>query len=194
MDIINDQPLTKKQRRLLRRQQQKEDNLLLTRRKKIKKTVFILLPIVLLAGGVIFSLLNYSPSKPEETQGTPKIEIVEKEYDAGTISMADKVVKHTFEIKNTGYGDLRIDSIWTSCHCTTAKLKVGDKTSLEFGMDRHSTSQKIAPGQTGFLEVTFDPAFHGPQGTGSVVRAVYLSTDDPQNKKVEVRLVANVIQ
>lgn len=55
-------------------------------------------------------------------------------------------------------------------------------------------SQKIAPGETGQLEVIFDPAFHGSQGTGQVVRAVYLSTNDPENKKAEVRLLANVIK
>ncbi|MFH1407494.1 MAG: DUF1573 domain-containing protein, partial [Patescibacteria group bacterium] len=101
---------------MLKKQQQEQERLLLARRKKIKKAVFIFLPIVLIVGGIVFALLNNSP---QENQGNPKIEIVEKEYDAGTISMADKVVKHTFEIKNTGYGDLRIDSIWTSCHCTT---------------------------------------------------------------------------
>jgi len=61
-------------------------------------------------------------------------------------------------------------------------------------MNKRSTSQKIPPWETGFLEITFDPAFHGPQGTGPVVRVVYLSTNDPNNKKTEVKLMANVIQ
>ena len=55
-------------------------------------------------------------------------------------------------------------------------------------------SQKIAPGEIGYLEVTFDPAFHGPGGTGSVIRAIYLSTDDPKNKTAEVKLLVNVIK
>jgi len=122
------------------------------------------------------------------------MEIPQKEYDAGTVSMADGKIKYTYKIKNAGVGDLKISSIWTSCHCTTAKLTIGDKTSPEFGMDKRFTSQKINPGETGFLEVTFDPVFHGPQGTGPVVRAVYISTNDPNNKKTEVKLMANVIQ
>lgn len=78
--------------------------------------------------------------------------------------------------------------------CTTAKLKVGDKESPEFGMHDNSVfwSQKIAPGQVGYLDVAFDPAYHGPQGTGPVVRAIYFSTDDPQNKTSQVRLLADV--
>jgi hypothetical protein len=193
MDDFNNQTLTKKQRRLLRKQQREQERLSSISRKKIKKAVFIFLPIVLIAGGIVFSWLSYSPS---ENQGTPKIEIVQKEYDAGTVSMADGVVKHTYEIKNTGDSDLKINRIWTSCMCTTAVLRVGDKKSPKFGMHDNPAfwSQTIAPEQAGFLEVEFDPAFHGPQGVGLAVRAVYLSTNDPENKKAEVKLSANVIR
>jgi len=189
---MNNQHLTKKQRRLLKKEQKEQERLQQARQKKIKKALFILLPILLLAGIIILFAKNYTPEKNHP--GTPQLEILANEYDAGMVSMADGVVKYTFEIKNIGIGDLKIDSIWTSCHCTTARLTVGDKTSREFGMDKRSTSQKIAPGQTGFLEVVFDPAFHGPQGAGSAVRVVYLSTNDSQNKKVEVKLLANVVQ
>lgn len=161
------------------------------RRKKIKKILFISLPILLLAGIIIFFVKSYTPE--ENHPGAPRMEIPVNEYDAGTVSMADGKIKRTFEIKNIGIGDLKIDSIWTSCHCTTARLTVNNKTSAEFGMDKHYTSQKIAPGEKGYLEVTFDPAFHGPQGIGSIVRAIYLSTNDPQNQKAEVRLIANVV-
>jgi hypothetical protein len=193
MDDFNNQTLTKKQRRLLRKQQREQERLSSISRKKIKKAVFIFLPIVLIAGGIMFSWLSYSPL---ENQGTPKIEIVQKEYDAGTVSMADGVVKHIYEIKNTGDGNLKISRIWTSCMCTTAVLRVGDKESPKFGMHDNPAfwSQTIAPEQAGFLEVEFDPAFHGPQGVGLAVRAVYLSTNDPENKKAEVKLLANVIR
>lgn len=190
---LTDQSLTKRERRLLKRQQIENERLLSSRRKKIKKVIFILLPVILIAGGIIFSLLNYSPA---ENQGNPKIEIAQKRYNAGTVSMANGLVKHTYEIKNIGDGDLEIERIWTSCHCTTARLRVGDKESPKFGMNNNPVfwSQKIAPNEVGQLEVIFDPAFHGPQGTGPVVRVVYLSTNDKQNVKAEVRLSANVVQ
>lgn len=188
---LNKQSLTKKERRLLRKWQKEQEGISLQRREKNKKILFISLPILLLVGIIVFFVKNYTPE--EVHPGIPKIEIIKNEYDAETISMADGEVKHTYEIRNTGIGDLKIDSIWTSCHCTSARLTVGDKTSPKFGMEKHRTVQKIAPGQTGFLEVTFDPAYHGSQGTGSVVRAIYLSTNDPENKEMEVKLLAEVI-
>lgn len=80
--------------------------------------------------------------------------------------------------------------------CTTAILTVGDKKSTKFGMHKNPAfwSETIAPGQTGFLEMTFDPAFHGPEGTGSVMRAVYFFTNDPEQKEMEVRLSADVVK
>lgn len=190
---MEDLQLTKKERYLLKKQRKEQEHLRQTKDRKIKKIITIALPLLLIISGVVFGIINYSP---EESQGTPKIEINPQEYDAGTVSMAEGLVKYTYEIKNTGDGDLKIDRIWTSCMCTTARLRVGDKISSEFGMHSNSAfwSQKIAPGETGFLEVTFDQTFHGPQGTGQAVRIVYLSTNDPQNKKAEVRLITNVIE
>lgn len=186
--------LTKREKYLLKKQMKEKERLRQVRNKKIKKILLISLPTLFVIGGIVFGIINYSPE--ERHPGTPKIEINPQEYDAGTVSMAAGLVKYTYEIKNTGDGDLNIDKIWTSCHCTTAKLRVGDKTSGEFGMTSNQVfwSQKIAPGETGYLEVVFDPAYHGPRGIGQAVRSVYLSTNDPQNKKAEVRLVANVVQ
>lgn len=153
--------------------------------------------ILLVVGGTLLISMGLFFGLPYLTgEGRGKIEVNPLEYDAGTVSMTEGLVEKTFEIKNIGEGDLKITSILTSCNCTTARLKVGDKTSPEFGMHTSSTfwSQKIAPGQTALLEVTFDPAFHGSQGVGQNIRAVYISSDDPQNKKVEVRLIANVVE
>lgn len=191
---MEDHRLTKKEKYLLKKQRKEQERLEKARRKKIKKIVKIFLPLILIAGGLVFVLANYSPA--EDQGGMSRIEIDPWEYNAGTVSMAEGLVKKTYEIKNNGDGDLKISSIKTSCMCTTVRLKVGDKTSPEFGMHSNSAfwSQKIAPGEIGYLEVVFDPAFHGPQGTGSVVRVVSLSTDDPQNKEAKIRLIANVIK
>lgn len=190
---MDNQELTKKEQYLLRKEQKEKERLKQIRRKKLKKVMMILLPSIFIIGGVVYGILYFSP---EKSGGTPKIEISPQEYDAGTVSMAEGLVEHTYEIKNNGDGDLKIDRIWTSCMCTTAQLKVGERESPEFSM--HSSpifwSQKIAPKENGFLKVTFDPAYHGPQGTGPVIRAVYLSSNDPQNKKVEARLIVNVVQ
>ena len=123
-----------------------------------------------------------------------KIELSPKSVDLGTVSMADGNVQTVYEVKNIGETNLKIDNVWTSCMCTTAMLKVGDKASPEFGMHTNSSlwSEEILPGEKALLEVTFDPAFHGPEGTGQLTRAIYLSTSDPLNKKAEVRFNINV--
>jgi len=194
MDNLNEQQLTKRERRLLKREQKREIHLQAIHRKKRKKTLFILLPIILIVSGIVFALAGGFSSNAKGSK--PRIELSPEEYDAGTISMADGKVKYTYEIQNMGEADLDISRIWTSCMCTTARLRVGGKESEEFGM--HSTgglwSQKIAQGEVGYLEVVFDPAFHGPQRTGEAIRVVYLSTNDPNNKQSQVKLMANVIK
>ncbi len=192
---MDNHQLTKKEKYLIRKQRKEQERLRRVYRKKIRKILLISLPVII-AGSVIFLLINYLPKENQSTnQGTPKIEINPQEYDAGTVSMTAGKVQYTYEIKNKGEGDLKISRIWTSCMCTTARLKVGDKTSPEFGMQSSPVfwSQKIAPEQTGYLEVTFDPAFHGPQGVGSNIRVVYISSNDPKNKETEVKLITNVI-
>lgn len=191
---MNDSQLTKKEEYLLKKEKKEKEKLGFRRQRLIKKIAMIFLPLVLISGGLVLSLKYYFPEE-KEISGTPKIEINPLEYDAGTVSMAEGLVKYTYEIQNKGDGDLKIDRIWTSCDCTAAILKVGDKISPKFGMHQNPAfwSQKIATGETGYLEVIFDPAFHGPGGTGLAVRAVYLSSNDPQNQKAEVRLSANVI-
>jgi len=195
---INNQPLTKREKRLSKQKQEQQERLHSARLRKIKKTGAIVLATALLAAGIIFltgkSSLRGNQNDENRDGGAPKIEINPAEYDLGDISMAAGVVKKIFEIKNTGDGDLRIDGIWTSCHCTTAVLKVGDKNSPKFGMGANPPfwSEKISAGESGYLEVFFDPAYHGPQGIGSAVRIVYLSTNDPKNKQSEILLNANI--
>ncbi len=156
-------------------------------------TIFIIIAVVLILGGLIAGLIVYSQ---EKNQLNSKIEVIPQEYNFGTISMADGPVKYTYKIKNIGQGDLKITRIQTSCMCTTAVLKVGNNISPQFGMHTSSLlwSQNIAPEEKGDLEVVFDPGFHGPEGTGETIRGIYVFSNDPQNKKVEIRLIANVVK
>ncbi len=185
--------LTKKEKYLLKKQTKEEDRGHSLKRQKTKKIVLIALGLIFVGSIIVFGITNYSPE--QGNQGLPQVEVAPLEYDAGTVSMNDGLVSHTYEVKNNGEGDLKINNIWTSCMCTTARLKVGDKESGEFGMHSSTTfwSQKISPGETGYLEVVFDPAFHGPEGVGLATRAVYLSTNDPQNKEVVVKLIVDVV-
>lgn len=187
---------SKKEKYLLKRQKKEQERLLKVRRKKINKIIklsLISLIIILIVGGAVFGTIKFFKGR---NFGAPKIEITNLEYNAGTVSMADGLVEHTYEIKNIGPGDLKIKKIWTSCMCTTVRLRVGNKLSSEFGMHNSNSlwSEKIASGETGYLEVAFDPAFHGPGGVGLITRAIYVLTSDPDNKDIEFLLMADVIE
>lgn len=195
MSATNNQPLTKKEKYFLKKQRKEQERLGKERKKKTKKTV-ITLSLAVIGVVLIFLLVNgLSDNPPNNDQGTAKIEINPLEYDAGTVSMAEDKVEYTYKIKNIGEQDLKISNIRTSCMCTTAVLTIGQTTSPKFGMHDNPVfwSQKIAPGQTGDLKVVFDQAFHGPQGIGQAVRVIYFLTNDPQNQKAEVKLLANVV-
>lgn len=157
------------------------------------KALKIILPCVLLAAGAVLLIFNFSKgSSAQNSGGKPHLELGETEYDFGTVPITGGVLKKTFEIKNSGDGDLVIGPIWTSCHCTSAVFKWNGKQSPEFNMIKVPWSQKLAPSETGQIEVTFDPAFHGPSGIGEAVRAIFFETNDHQNKSSEVRIAANV--
>lgn len=178
-------------------QKKREEEKKYSQKKSFRKTrnaLLVALPILLVVAGLSFALVNGFSGRETGSTGTPVMEVNPKEYDTGTISMAAGKIKYSYEIQNKGDGDLKISNIKTSCHCTTARLIIRDAKSPEFGMESafSSWSGKIQKGETGYLEVTFDPAFHGSSGLGDAVRATYFSTNDPKNKNVQVVLSANV--
>lgn len=154
--------------------------------------------ILIIAIGVILAPKT-SPSRPMlDISEKAKLELSETFHDWGNIDMRDGKVSHIFKVKNVGEEDLKLANFKTSCMCTEVKLKVkSEKLKVEespiFGL--HTQSDwvgVIPPGGEGEVEVIFDPAYHGPQGTGSVTRTVNFETNDTANSKVELRLQAYV--
>lgn len=192
---IQNQQLTKKERYFQKKEQKEKEQSTKSNKAKIKKIVIvsvIALGVLLIGFWGISGAVKYFSKKT--AGGTPQILISETQYDFGTVSMANGIIKKTFEIKNTGSGPLEIKQIKTSCHCTTAVLKVGDRQSPTFGMDNNPFfwSEEIPAGETGTLEVLFDPAYHGPQGVGSIIRDVYMATNDPKNKTAKIQISAEI--
>lgn len=160
--------------------------------------IFIYLAILLTAGLIVFGVA-FSRQGGGNEAGAPNIEASPAEYNAGTVSMKDGLVKYTYKIKNSGDKDLKINGIWTSCMCTAASLRVGDKKSPEFGMPGHQAnfvgwSQTMSPGAEGELEVIFDPNAHGPEAVGEAVREIYISSNDPDSSQTKVRFIADVVK
>jgi len=112
------------------------------------------------------------------------------------------LARHTFTVKNEGSGDLDITSMNTSCMCTTVTLDVDGQKSPVFGMPGHSGggigsafwSQKIKPGQTGAIEVVFDPLAHGPEEVGRIKREIniYSNNGGRPNTETVIRIAGNV--
>jgi hypothetical protein len=71
-----------------------------------------------------------------------------------------------------------IRKIYTSCMCTEARLLLGGEVYGPFGMQGHGSipviNKIVAPNEEAKVEVTFDPAAHGPAGIGKIDRTVFI--------------------
>jgi hypothetical protein len=107
-------------------------------------------------------------------RSTPRVEVAPASYDFGQVG--PNPVTTVFTVRNEGNGPLQVESVSTSCGCTTAEM----------------SAQAIAPGELANLTVTFDPQAHAG-AVGQFVRFVYLRTNDPTTPEVEVQISANVV-
>ena len=131
-------------------------------------------------------IAGYSISDPN----APKIELQEKSFDFGKIKLSD-IVKHEFKIKNTGKNPLIIKDIMTSCHCTSAILKISGKAdSPEFGMHMNSWKGEILSEREAVIQVIYKPA--DMPVSGRVSRVVTFQTNDPGSKEIQLEIIANV--
>ena len=121
----------------------------------------------------------------------------EKFFDFGVISMAKGKVSHSFVVKNTGSTPLKIGKVYTSCMCTEATIVSGLSRKGPFGMPGHGGKslavETVKAGQEITIEVSVDPAAHGPQGTGPAKKVVYIETNSAINPTLKLELDINVI-
>lgn len=82
------------------------------------------------------------------------------EHDFGTIKETAGKVTHTFTVKNVGDAPLVITRVVASCGCTTPQFN----------------KEPIAPGKTGEISVTYNPA--GRPGPFVKTVAVYSNGKD----------------
>lgn len=151
------------------------------------------------AGLIILFVFNQGKKQPDQTiYSASVLSAVENTFDFNIISMKDGKVSHRFELKNNGEESVFIEKVYTSCMCTTASIiDAAGKNQGTFGMLGHDSLSKanveVRPGESIFADVVFDPAAHGPSGTGKVKRLVYLETNSKTNPKIQFSFNAEVI-
>ena len=163
----------------------------------MNKTLIINIAFVVLILGTLISIARASaessPVLPEAQSGVLIVED-SNDYDFGAISMAAGEVTRAFKIKNTGTEAVTVNRIYTSCMCTRATLVQGDSRFGPFGMPGHGAItgiyRAVAPDEEVAVEVTFDPAAHGPAGVGLIERLVTI--ENAAGRPIELHFSATV--
>ncbi len=109
-------------------------------------------------------------------RGAGEIVLVTTEANFGTIPN-DVPVTQTFEIRNDGTGTLQITELSTSCSCTIVEVE----------------RDRIAPGESTVLTVTFDPTTHNG-ATGDFMRQVFIRSNDPDTPETRFTLWVTVVE
>ena len=82
---------------------------------------------------------NTEINNPEAKKKLPKFQFVHKDFDFGLIYEGEEVI-HKFKFKNVGGSPLVISDVSATCGCTITTY----------------SREPIAPGEEGYIEVTFD--------------------------------------
>lgn len=132
----------------------------------------------LLFGGLLW--MSRPVAKPQVlATSIGKLTASETSWDFDTVSMAKGVVTKKFSLANTDTVPATVTKLFSSCMCTKAALRVNGREWGPYGMPGMGPAipdiaAEIAPGQTAEVEVTFDPAAHGPAGVGQIERQATL--------------------
>lgn len=109
------------------------------------------------------------------TEGTPRVALGATLLQLGDLPNG-VIAERNVAVTNSGDAPLVVDSITTSCGCTSAVLD----------------PMTLAPGEQGTLHISFDSGAHGPDLRGELMRRVILTTNDPAQPEAIVELKANI--
>ncbi len=101
----------------------------------------------------------------------PRAVFKETTHDFGKVKQGD-VVTHEFVFKNEGGAPLLVEKVETTCGCTAALV----------------SEKKIGPGKEGKIKTTFDTRGY----SGRLSRYIYLISNDGENTRRELSLVADI--
>ncbi len=101
----------------------------------------------------------------------PRAVFKETTHDFGKVKQGD-VVTHEFVFKNEGGAPLIVEKVETTCGCTAALV----------------SEKRIGPGKEGKIKTTFDTRGY----SGRLSRYIYLVSNDGENARRELSLVADI--
>lgn len=121
------------------------------------------------------SYINNAEATNLEVSPLGRVNLGEVPYGGGIISKS-------FDIKNTSASTIKLRKITTSCMCTVAKVKLGNKETKFYGMEMNGDLNPLLDfdlpaRETAQVIFEFDPAAHGPQGIGAVDRVIMVFFD-----------------
>ncbi len=149
------------------------------------KQILILLGLVavVVIGLVWFSNSSKTkmPTAVINSESAGVLTFDKSQYDFGKVSMANGKVSKDFILENKSRNNVEVGEVYTSCMCTEAELKVGDRIAGPFGMQGHGLARNanlvVKSGETLTVKAIFDPAAHGPAGVGPIERQIAVYTD-----------------
>jgi hypothetical protein len=110
------------------------------------------------------------------SSGSADLVLEQTSIDLGQV-INGEVRSMEIPLRNTGSSELVIESVTTSCGCTSAEV----------------SPMTIQPGESGMLLVQFDSGAHGPESNGPVMRQVFIASNDSDEPEMEFRFTAEVI-
>jgi hypothetical protein len=108
--------------------------------------------------------------------GSPNLTLEEKSVDLGEVVNGERR-RIEIQFQNDGTSDLVIESVTTSCGCTTAEV----------------SPTTITAGGSGLLIIKFDSGAHGPESNGPVIRQVFITSNDRNKPEIVVQFSADVV-
>jgi hypothetical protein len=150
---------------------------------------------LLVAGGYLIA--GQRRGTDTASGGAPALTVTPAVYDMGLVSQAAGVVTFEMALGNTGNGDLIISEMETSCGCTRAAVVLDGRPGPWFGMRGHGEwpagwSARLRAGQQAKLLVQYDPDAHGIY-RGPIDRTILITSNDPRQRRAEVRLAGTQV-
>ncbi len=105
----------------------------------------------------------------------PQITVEAVNADWGHV-VNGNILSRDLTVRNDGTAPLIVESVVTSCSCTSAQL----------------SPMTIEPGANGILHVEFDSGAHGPDLTGQLIRQVFITSNDPQQPETQIEFTVFV--